>query len=593
MSGSITADADSVSQDSANAPDRPRARLWPAWVLLILQGISFALSITSGINNAVRFGFMMLGPAAGATLFALWLLLASRLAWRQRFLLAAVMAAAPIGVSPFVHDSLKLGLFLYGGPLSMLAVVAGLRITEDTTGRRRAATIGCGLLIIWGVFPLGRIDGFRGDYLPEIAWRWSPTPEQLLTAKEISPEFPDTGNWSASNPEWPGFRGANRDGQAERSRVRVDWSTSPPSEIWRVPIGPGWSSFAFASGRLFTQEQRGASELVTCYDVETGSLIWAHDIDARFTEVVSGAGPRATPTLSGDRLFSLGATGVLQCLSSASGELIWQRDLHEEFAAPIPMWGFSSSPLVGGGRIVIVYAGAEDENGLVGFSTDSGEVVWRVASPGKGFNYSSAQGVNLAGQRLVVFGDADGLLALEPLTGDIAWRYRPEDWSGPAVCQPQRLDDNSLIVPLGDGVGLARLRIDRDSQGSWQFQEEWSNNRLKPSFNDFVLHRGHIYGFDQNIFTSLDASTGRRNWKRGRYGFGQAILLRLTDQIIVTTEQGDIVAVAADPERHTELGRIPALGGKTWNHPILVDSRLYVRNGEYAVCYELSPSSNP
>ena len=591
MSVLFSAEAEGDLQESAGSTSSLVVRLWPAWVLLIFQSIVFALSITSGINNAVRFGYMMLGPAVGSALFIVWLLLASQLAWPQRFTLTAVIIAVPICISPLVHDSLKLGLLLYGAPLSMLAVVAGLWVTERRADHRQGKTIVCGLLVIWGLFPLGRIDGFRGNYLPELAWRWSPTPEQLLIAEETAPSVSAVSGWSASDAEWPGFRGMNRDSVAVNSRGTIDWSTSSPIERWRVPVGPGWSSFAFAAGRLFTQEQRGKNELVTCYDAETGALIWAHGTDARFSEVVSGAGPRATPTLSGERLFSLGATGVFQCLNSANGELIWQRDLREEFAAPVPMWGFSSSPLVVEGRVVVVYAGADDENGLMGFDTTTGEVVWRVASAGRGINYSSPQSVELAGQRLVVFGDAEGLFALKPTTGDVVWRYRPTDWSGPAVCQPQLLDDNSLIVPLGDGIGLARLQIDCGTDGSWQIQEKWSTNRLKPSFNDFLLHRGNVYGFDQNIFVSLDAKTGRRNWKRGRYGFGQAILLPMVDQMIVTTEQGDLTVVAADPERHVEHGRIPALGGKTWNHPIVVDDRLYVRNGEFAVCYELDSSS--
>ena len=142
MSVPVATEAAIGPQEPVKVPGRQAARLWPAWVVLILQGIVFALSITSGINNAARFGFMMLGPAAGTLLFAVWLLLASRIAWRQRLLLAAVMVLAPVVVAPLVHDSLRLGLFLYGGPLSMLAAVIGLRVTEGGPGLRRAAALG-------------------------------------------------------------------------------------------------------------------------------------------------------------------------------------------------------------------------------------------------------------------------------------------------------------------------------------------------------------------------------------------------------------------------------------------------------------------
>jgi outer membrane protein assembly factor BamB len=362
--------------------------------------------------------------------------------------------------------------------------------------------------------------------------------------------------------------------------------TSEPRELWRIPIGPGWSSFAHASGRLFTQEQRGEDEAVSCYDAETGALIWMQTNKARFFEIVSGAGPRGTPTIADGRLYSLGGTGVLQCLDPANGDVLWKHDLPAELNAPVPMWGFSSSPLVIDGR-VIVFAGAKGDDGLVAFDATSGEVAWRVASPAGGMSYCSAQQIELAGFQQVVFGDAKGLFAVEPSDGRVIWRFRPSKWNGPAMCQPQQAGPASLVVPLGDGVGVARLEFEIDESDNWQITEAWTSNRLKPSFNDFVVHSGQLFGFDQNIFVSLNATTGERNWKRGRYGFGQVILLPTTDQMIVVTEQGNLVLVATDPERHLESGQFSALNDKTWNHPILVGNYLFVRSGSVAVCYEL------
>ena len=563
-----------------------RLRLWPAVVILLLQVIVFGLSISSGINNGLRFGFMMFGPAAGVVLFATWLLVASRLRWRHRLMLATAMLAFPVAAAPLVHSSMKLGLFLYGGPVSMLISVVGLRLTEKAGERRRLATIALGLVTVWGSCTLGRIDGFRGDYLPELAWRWTPTAEQQLVNRRPSTALETSLEWQPVNVEWPGFRGPNRNGQAEWRGERLDWTTSEPRELWRIPVGPGWSSFAYASGRLFTQEQRGEDEAVSCYDAETGDLVWMRTNKTRFFEIVSGAGPRGTPTIADGRLYSLGGTGVLQCLDPAKGDVLWKHDLPAELNAPVPMWGFSSSPLVIDG-CVIVLAGAKGDDGLVAFDATSGEVMWRVTSPAKGMSYSSAQQIELAGFQQVVFGDAKGLFAVDPSDGRVIWRFRPSGWDGPAMCQPQQAGPSSLIVPLGDGVGVARLNFEIDETDNWQITETWTSNRLKPSFNDFVVHSGQVFGFDQNIFVSLNAATGQRNWKRGRYGFGQVILLPTTDQMIVVTEPGDLVLVAADPERHQESGRISALNDKTWNHPILVGNRLFVRSSTVAVCYEL------
>ena len=573
-------------EESTRETGSSRLRLWPAVVILLLQIIVFGLSITPGINNGVRFGFMMLGPVCGVVLFAVWLLLASRLHWKHRLMLQAAMLAFPVAVSPLVHSTMKLGLFLYGGPVSMLISVVGLWLTERTSERRRLATIALGLTAVWSLFVLGRIDGFRGNYLPEFAWRWTPTAEQQLVDNGLSTALETSQEWQPVDVNWPGFRGPTRNGQAEWRGKRLDWTTSEPRELWRIPIGPGWSSFAYASGRLFTQEQRGDDEAVSCYDAETGVLIWIQTNEARFFEIVSGAGPRGTPTIAEGRLYSLGGTGVLQCLDPANGDVQWKHDLPAELNAPLSMWGFSSSPLVVDG-VVIVFAGASGDDGLVAFDAASGEVAWRAASPARGMDYSSAQLVELAGFQQVVFGDAKGLFAVDASDGRVIWRFRPIGWDGPAMCQPQQAGPSSLIVPLGDGVGVARLEFEIDESDNWKITEAWTSNRLKPSFNDFVVHSGQLFGFDQNIFVSLNATTGERNWKRGRYGFGQVILLPTTDQMIVVTEQGDLVLVAADPERHLESGQFSALNDKTWNHPILVGNRLFVRSGSVAVCYEL------
>jgi outer membrane protein assembly factor BamB len=201
-------------------------------------------------------------------------------------------------------------------------------------------------------------------------------------------------------------------------------------------------------------------------------------------------------------------------------------------------------------------------------------------------NFASAQPVSLAGEELVLFCNESALLAIHPADGRIAFRHTPTGWNGPSMVQPQVIDENGLIVPLGDGVGVARLRVTKP-KSDWSVTEDWSTKEFKPSFNDFVIHEGHLYGFDQSLFACLDATTGERRWKRGRYGFGQVLLLVDAGQLLVTTEEGELVLVAADPAAHRELGRLPVVSGKTWNHPALAHGRLYVRSEEEAACFEL------
>lgn len=561
--------------------DGPRPRVWPAVAVLLIQTVAVALTVVPAIDNGTRFAVMMLGPLACLLLFTVWLLAFSRLPVAERFAHLALIIAVGVADGLLADPSMGITLWIYGVPLSMLAVAVGVWVGRNWRAWPRLAAVAGLVAAAWTPFTLLRLDGFTGEYHPEFSCRWAASAEPPLAAPVDPGSLPA---WEPRSAEWPGFRGANRDGRADGFTSSLDWTSARPKERWRVSVGAGWSSFAVVSGRLFTQEQRGESEVVSCYDADTGAVVWQFAHPTRFSDVVSGAGPRATPTFADGRLYAYGATAVLTCLDAATGQRVWQRDLTAEVKAQLPVWGFASSPLVVG-DVVAVYADGDGDNGLVAFHRRTGEPVWKVASGG--MNFSSAQRVDLAGRELILLADSTGLLALDPSNGTVLWRHTPNGWKGPPICQPQQVSATDLIVPLGDGVGLTRLEVTK-SGDAWAVSEKWSSRKLKPSFNDFVVHDGHVYGFDQHIFGCLDAATGKEKWKEGRYGFGQVVLLAGAGRMVVTTEGGEVVLVAADPDDLTELGRVRAFREKTWNHPVAAGGRLYVRNGREAVCYDLS-----
>ena len=320
--------------------------------------------------------------------------------------------------------------------------------------------------------------------------------------------------------------------------------------------------------------------------------MWSHLDEVRHTDDQAGIGPRATPTFADGRLYTLGATGILNCLDAATGDLQWSHNIAAESGVkpPLPVWGFASSPLVVKG-LVVVFAGGEGDKGLLAYRAESGELAWTAATAGN-HCYSSPQLATLCGEEQILYAGDSGLTAFAIDSGKVLWE-QPVSSKGdmPRSLQPHPVGKSQvLIASQAGGATLFDLKHENDA---WTVSPRWSAKSLKPSFNDFVVHGNAIYGFDGSIFACVDVGTGERRWKDGRYDHGQVLLLADQSLLIVVSEEGEVVLVAADPEEHRELGRFKAIQGKTWNHPVFSHGRLFVRNGEEMACYELPSSSAP
>jgi outer membrane protein assembly factor BamB len=194
----------------------------------------------------------------------------------------------------------------------------------------------------------------------------------------------------------------------------------------------------------------------------------------------------------------------------------------------------------------------------------------------------------VGGEPQLLFVSERGLSAFDPSSGAMIWGHpTPPGSPGiPRAIQPRSAGTNGILFDAGPDLGTVLVDVTH-SNGSWTPAERWISRQLKPSFNDFVVCGNAVYGFDGRIFTCIDLQTGRRLWKNGRYGSGQVLLLSDQALLVVTTDDGAIVLVAADPNEHREVGRFQAIKGKTWNHPVIAHGRLYVRNAEQIACYEL------
>lgn len=344
-------------------------------------------------------------------------------------------------------------------------------------------------------------------------------------------------------------------------------------------MGPGWSSFSVAEGLLYTQEQRGDFEVVSCYDAASGKPVWSHQDATRFWESNAGAGPRGTPTLDGGRVYALGATGILNVLDAKKGAVIWSRNAAADAEVKVPEWGFTSSPLVAGGTLIVAVSGR-----LAGYDPATGAPRW--LGPRRGGSYSSPQLVKVGGVPQVVMLSGQGATSVSPEDGKVLWTH---DWEGTPMLQPAMMDDGGILITSGDmmgGIGTRRLSLKAGPAG-WTAEEVWTSKGLKPYFNDLVVHNGHAFGFDGSILSCIDLRDGSRKWKGGRYGHGQMLLLADQDLLLVLSEEGEVALVDAVPERFNEVARFKAIDGKTWNHPVLAGDVLFARNGQEMVALRM------
>jgi outer membrane protein assembly factor BamB len=374
-------------------------------------------------------------------------------------------------------------------------------------------------------------------------------------------------------------------------RIATDWKQQPPRKIWRQHVGPGLSSFAVIGNRLYTQEQRGPDEVVVCYDADSGKELWVHKDSTRFSEMMAGPGPRATPTFHEGKIYALGAKGLLNCLDAATGQLKWSRDIMKDSDAKLPIWGFASSPLVSNG-IVTVLAGDPAGKVVLAYKANTGEPAWHAGEGAKDYHsYCSVQPARLAGVEQLVISTAAGLLSLHPTRGDVLWRY---DWplgsGGSRIVQPTIVGESDVLIGTGFGVGTRRVHLKHDGD-KWTTEEVWTSKAFKPYFNDQIVCGDHGYGFDSSFLACLNLADGKVKWKERRYGSGQVLLLADQNLLLVLSEQGKVALVEANPDKFNEVASFQALEGKTWNHPVVAHGKLFVRNGEEMACYELTPEA--
>ena len=398
--------------------------------------------------------------------------------------------------------------------------------------------------------------------------------------------------------EWPQWRGPNRDGVSGEVGLLKEWSPNGPKVLWKIPLGEGFSGISVSQGRVYTMFSKGDDEFVVCLNATDGGEIWRFRSDDNYYEGQGGNGPRATPTIDGDLLFTISAYGKLYALNAGNGQKVWSHDLQQKFGSEMPRWGFSTSPLVDE-ELLLVEVGGKGEKSIAAFNKKNGDVIW--SSHKDKLGYSSPITVTVKGIRQTIFLTGTKVVSVSPTDGTIYWKYPWRTDFDINAATPIFIPPDKVFISSGYDTGAVMLQMRifvspdddraasvqiRENQGAIRIEEVWKSRKMKNQFSSSVLHENHLYGFDNSILKCMAADTGEEQWKSR--GFGKGTVVLADGHLIILSDRGKLRLAEATPAGYIEKASAKVLSGLCWTVPTLATGRLYVRNETEMVCLDMT-----
>ncbi len=383
--------------------------------------------------------------------------------------------------------------------------------------------------------------------------------------------------YSATGGEWPRFMGPQGNGLSAETGFRKNWNEQAPRQVWRRDLSDkGYAGPAVAQGKVFIVDRDGKRDVVRAMDIATGKDVWtfAYDDPGRANYGFA----RATPTVDGDRVYTLGRNGHLHCLNVKDGSLVWQRNIVAEFKGRTPTWQLAMSPLVDGDRLIMLPGG--DKN-VAALDKRTGKTVWHGGNADR-LGYATPVPVTVGGVRQYLVFNGFALTGIHTENGSVLWRQEWRTSHDVNAALPVPVGDGRVFITSGYGRGCALLDISGASP-----RIVWENKEVVAHFSSPILYKGHLYAnSDPTHLVCLDPKTGEAKWKQP--GFGKGGLL-IADGVIIALDgnRGDAIMVRATPEKYEELGRFRPLGGRSWTAPVLAGGMLIVRNQSAIACFEL------
>jgi outer membrane protein assembly factor BamB len=466
------------------------------------------------------------------------------------------------------------------------------------------------------------LSGAQPDKLSPRRTRPVPQPDPSLEANAVKPQawrllavltFAALGLSAARADDWPQWMGPNRDGVWREQGLLAKFPEGGPKVLWRAKIDGGYAGPAVAGGRVFVTDYvtRGdrtpnaaklsaleGTERVLCLDAASGKELWKHEYPCTY-KISYPAGPRCTPTVSGGKVYTLGAMGDLRCLDAASGKLLWAKDLKKEYNTAAPFWGFAGHPLVDGKRLICLAGGKGSV--AVAFDKDTGKELWRALSA-SGTGYSPPTLIEAGGKKQLVIWHAEAINGLDPESGKVYWSVPLKAAYGMSIMAPRQWKDYLFAGGIGFHAVLLKLAADKPAaEVVWRGKNKTA---VYPVNSTPFLEGGYIYGVDQpGQLRCVELKTGKRIWETTAPTTGErpassgtAFLVKNGDRFVLMSETGHLILARLTPRGYEEVSRAKILEptgdafGRpvVWSHPAFANRCVFARNDREIVCVSLA-----
>lgn len=423
-----------------------------------------------------------------------------------------------------------------------------------------------------------------GGAVPRKPWTPSPDLDRQANAG-FSVETRESAE-PAAGSDWPQFNGPKRDNKSASTGLLKSWPKEGPQLLWSSKgMGIGYSTVAVANGAVYTMGNKGDTEAVIALDVKNGAKLWSTPISWA-SKLSAGDGPRSTPTVAGVNVLALGGNGDLACLEAASGKIRWRKNIMEEYDGAVPGWGVCESVLVDGNKVICTPGGSKAT--VVALDMATGEEIWKSLVPDRdSAGYASPAIADVGGIRHYVQFTARGTIGVRADGGDFLWR---DDGAanGTANCSSPLVVSDLVFSASSYGKGGALVKLKPGGSGVTA-ERVYHTPEMKNHHGDMVIEQGLLYGSDDAIFTCLDLESGKKKWQNRSVGKGSVTFA--DGHIYLRSETGPVALIEATGEAYREKGRFDPAGrskSSAWPHPVVAGGRLYLRDQDVLVCYDVT-----